>query len=467
MIAEQAEGDKEGSHLQQTEPSHAHRSTAFRRELVRRVVQSPSFARSERLGTLLTYICEMALKGREAELSEQKIGQEVFGRTQYYDSTVDGIVRTQASRLRQRLETHFEGDGASEPVRIVIPRGGYVPLFEARSVPDTSPAKNTPVEAQPDAETNGPEPVITATDNSPSISVDNGARSRLKVWVGVLAVLSLLLFGVCVHQYLRIRSLSSHARSGSALVSTFWTQLFPPGERNLIVPGDSSLVLFENLTERQVPLNQYVSKQYLAEDPNESTISLETRAKRISAKRLVSFADLTLVTDLSGIPEVASARPSIRFVRDLQLAELKEANVILIGAQEADPWLSLFQPSLSFEMSNDQRTTVFTVLNRTPKANEPGSYHYNPQLPGSKAYAIISFRSNLNGKGNVLIVEGTGIAGIEAAAEFMMDSSRFEQVLRPIVRGSKVTGHFDVLLRTDPLNGTAPRTDLISVRYFQ
>lgn len=63
MIVEKAEGDSEGPHLQQPDPSHAHHSTAFRRELVRRVVQSPAFVRSERLGTLLTYICEMALKG--------------------------------------------------------------------------------------------------------------------------------------------------------------------------------------------------------------------------------------------------------------------------------------------------------------------------------------------------------------------------------------------------------------------
>ena len=41
-------------------------SEGARRELVRRIVHSPTFARSERLGTLLTYVCDLALKGREA-----------------------------------------------------------------------------------------------------------------------------------------------------------------------------------------------------------------------------------------------------------------------------------------------------------------------------------------------------------------------------------------------------------------
>ncbi len=99
------------------------------RELVSRIVSSPIFARSERLSTLLTYVCDMALKGRDGELNEQRIGHAVFGRSPDYDSSVDGIVRTQASRLRQRLDLYFEQEGVAEPVRVVIPRGGYVPVF--------------------------------------------------------------------------------------------------------------------------------------------------------------------------------------------------------------------------------------------------------------------------------------------------------------------------------------------------
>ena len=126
---------------QEREPADVHSSRRTsaeepdpRRELLQRIVASPTFIRSERLCSLLTYVCEMALKGRGAEINEQKIGQAVFGRSQDYDSTIDGIVRTQASRLRQRLEQYFREEGAEEPVQVVIPRGGYVPVFEARSI---------------------------------------------------------------------------------------------------------------------------------------------------------------------------------------------------------------------------------------------------------------------------------------------------------------------------------------------
>lgn len=465
MIAERSERDSISSAVRPPEPSHAQQSAAFRRELVRRVVLSPTFARSERLGTLLTFICDMALQGRDAEINEQKIGQEVFGRTQYYDSTVDGIVRTQASRLRQRLEAYFAGEGANEPIRIVIPRGGYVPVFDAHNLPVSPPNTGSAEELQLDG----------AGQSTRASSMTSGALYepghhgvspwKLKVWIGSLALCSILLLCLCIYQRIQIRAHTSQAESESKLVGVFWAQLFPVGERNLIVPGDSSLVFFENLTKKQVDLSQYVSKKYLAEDSTDRPDSEIEIAKRVGTKRLTSLADTEFVAHMLSLPEIAATHPKIRFARDLEEVDLKEANLVFLGAPEAVPWLSLFQPGMNFVLSNDQKTTVFTVRNRSPKTNEPGSFQYDPRVSGSEAYAVISYRPNLNGQGNVLIMEGTGIAGLEAAVGFLSDDSRFEQVLRPIYQNGKLAGHFEVLLQTAPLNGTAPRTEVVSVRY--
>jgi hypothetical protein len=89
----------------------AQESVASHRALIERIIASPAFVRSERLCSLLTYVSEMTFKGRGAELNEQKIGQAVFGRSRDYDSTIDGIVRTQASRVRQRLDQYFREEG--------------------------------------------------------------------------------------------------------------------------------------------------------------------------------------------------------------------------------------------------------------------------------------------------------------------------------------------------------------------
>src|ERR1035441_4130372 len=118
--------------------------------LIRRVVESSTFAKSERLSSFLVCVCDLTLSGRASEINEQKIGTTVFGRSPDYDSSVDGIVRPQASRLRHRLDLYFSGEGANEPVRITLPRGSYVPVFEPHSAqkstddPPPLPAGSSP-----------------------------------------------------------------------------------------------------------------------------------------------------------------------------------------------------------------------------------------------------------------------------------------------------------------------------------
>lgn len=128
----------------ETGPARASASDS-RRVLVDRIITSSTFAKCERLSSLLAYVCDLTLSGRAKELNEQNIGEAVFGRSQNYDSSIDGIVRTQASRLRQRLELYFNEEGLEEPIRIVIPRGGYVPVFEPRPAPQSAPALSSPL----------------------------------------------------------------------------------------------------------------------------------------------------------------------------------------------------------------------------------------------------------------------------------------------------------------------------------
>ncbi|MGI4756367.1 MAG: hypothetical protein ACRYGF_05905 [Janthinobacterium lividum] len=61
--------------------SAAEWTRSARRKLVSSVVQSTVFARSEQLSSLLTYVCEMTLKGRGEELNEQRIGHALSART--------------------------------------------------------------------------------------------------------------------------------------------------------------------------------------------------------------------------------------------------------------------------------------------------------------------------------------------------------------------------------------------------
>ncbi len=68
-------------------------------ELVERIIASPSFIKSPRLCSFLTYICELTLQGRADEINELNLGEALFARAPNYDPSIDGIVRSHASRL--------------------------------------------------------------------------------------------------------------------------------------------------------------------------------------------------------------------------------------------------------------------------------------------------------------------------------------------------------------------------------
>ena len=97
-----------------------------------RVLESSTFVRSNKLKSFLIYVSERALSGRTDEITEQQIGVAVFGRRADYSPGEDSIVRSQARLLRAKLEAFFEDEGRDEPLRITIPKGTYIPVFEVR-----------------------------------------------------------------------------------------------------------------------------------------------------------------------------------------------------------------------------------------------------------------------------------------------------------------------------------------------
>ncbi len=125
------------------------------RAQLERILASPDFAQSERQKRFLRYIVEETLAERAARLSEYAIGVDVFDRGESFDPQTSSIVRVEASRLRGKLEKYNATGGQHAPCRIVLPRGGYVPIFELTELdakPPTSLAGLTP---QPEARRTG------------------------------------------------------------------------------------------------------------------------------------------------------------------------------------------------------------------------------------------------------------------------------------------------------------------------
>src|ERR1700678_806286 len=102
--------------------------------LLERVVASTRFQRATRLREFLLYVGRRSLKEGCDQIHEQEIGSEVFGRPDAYDTSVDNIVRVNATELRKRIEDYFESEGSLETLIFEIPRGSYKPVFRQRIV---------------------------------------------------------------------------------------------------------------------------------------------------------------------------------------------------------------------------------------------------------------------------------------------------------------------------------------------
>ena len=326
-----------------------------RRALVDRIIVSSTFAKCERLSTLLAYVCDLTLHGRVKEINEQKIGEAVFGRPRNYDSSIDGIVRTQASRFRQRLELYFSEEGVDEPIRIVIPRGGYVPVFEPRLTP-VAPMST---------------PAVTPEQPADKLDVRGsfwGLRSAAIAW-SLVAVLLIAMVAILLAD----RGAAIKGQVARTPVHPLWSQIFVAEQRTLEVPGDSGLVMWQGLVGRSVGLAEYLNGDYRTNLLPRSLTTLQDAAVDMGGRRYTSIVDLEAAKSLSLMAQSAQSKLEVRYARDVRPNDLKQGNVILVGAAEANPWVELFEHNMNFVFFNDRVGKNFSVLNREPRGGNPGN----------------------------------------------------------------------------------------------
>jgi hypothetical protein len=110
---------------------------AEERAAVEAVLTSNTFDKRPRLASLLRYICERYFEGDTDAIKEYSIATDVFRRPQSFDQATDSIVRVEVFRLRKKLREFYDGEGANQPIEIVVATGHYRPEFIDRIPPAT------------------------------------------------------------------------------------------------------------------------------------------------------------------------------------------------------------------------------------------------------------------------------------------------------------------------------------------
>src|SRR5438876_6591408 len=110
-----------------------------------RVMASAGFIGSESIRRMLDFTVEKTLAGESGQIKEYTLGLEVFRRKESFDPRTDAIVRVQARKLRERLLTYYESEGALECVRIEYRKGSYVPHIIAAQPAEATPPRSVAV----------------------------------------------------------------------------------------------------------------------------------------------------------------------------------------------------------------------------------------------------------------------------------------------------------------------------------
>lgn len=98
------------------------------RAQLQRITTSSEFPSGGRAAAFLAYVVEETLAGRADRIKGYSIAISVFKRNESFTQE-DPVVRIEAGRLRRVLERYYLVAGSKDPIRIDIPKGGYVPTI--------------------------------------------------------------------------------------------------------------------------------------------------------------------------------------------------------------------------------------------------------------------------------------------------------------------------------------------------
>jgi hypothetical protein len=399
--------------------------------LLERVVASPQLRRAARMREFLLFVGQRSLKDGSDQIHEQEIGSEVFGRAAGYDTSVDNIVRVNATDLRKRIEEYFVTDGAHESLVLEIPRGSYKPVFRlraAKAAAVTAPAEPRQVEP-------GPAAAVVEHSTVTELPVPHRPAAHSHRMLLVLGAVMLFALAVgCSMLWMQNQSLrrSLYPWRSSPAVNSFWSGFLSARPHTDIILADTSFALIEDITKAPIPLNEYLNHSYVnrIQSPGMSAERREDLGL-IVQRNFGSIGDFRVAQRMGALDPLGT-KIHLYAARDFEPTLVKQDNVILIGGRKSNPW-------------------VQAVYN-SPPVPDPSS-----------GYSVVACLPNTDG-GKVLIVAGTGSEATESAGEFLTSEDQMAAFQR-LLHVSTLP-YFEVLLKTTHLNGTPMNATIVAYRTY-
>ena len=416
------------------------------RDELERVLQSEAFRRSQRSRRFLAYVCKLTLEGQAERINEYLIGSEVFDRGPSYSPSEDSVVRRQAHSLRLKLDSYYANEGAGNSTRIDLPVGQYVPAFRRWH-----------------------EPPAPRPERGASIPVSKpAANSHRLLWAGLLAIAMLGLGWLAGSRY-------AVAPSTAA----------PPGVTEIWGPWLADLraatICFAN---SKVAVVHHVPDETLEDAhpehfrPSAEADSVFRRAFGIGPGGYLYFRPSDVKTSVAeSISAVALSRflgqygmhVSATQSRLINWEDLRSGNFIILGHNEANPWVDSLLRNQPFGLGDSKGVRRF-IVNRSPAEGEASRYEKEsgggPGRPVGE-YALISMLPGVSRSNRLLLISGLDGQATQLAAEYLTDSEFLED-LAARLRGRDPdrtdAWHFQVVIRAVVRDRVPTTGEIVALR---
>jgi hypothetical protein len=420
--------------------------------LLERIGASPGLRRAPRLREFLEYVSRRSLRDGCNQIHEQEIGIAVFARPADYDTSVDNIVRANATELRKRIEAYFESEGSREPLIVEIPRGSYAPVFRHRPAPAPIPVIAEPTQ---------PSSVATA---APEAAEARPPARRALFWLpwAITALVVASLSAGCIFLWMQNRAIykSLYPWKDEPTVSALWSQFVDVNRGTDIVIADQSFMLVQNIDKQVFSFNEYLNRSYINR-LQASNLSPDMRGvlDLIAAKNIGSLSEFRLSQRILAL-DPQGKNIHLYSAREFMSPLLARDNVILIGGPISNPWQQLFASRMNFIVEPDS-SRFNPIHNRAPAPGEQAVYSTDADPLG---YCIVAFLPNPSHNGQVLIIEGTSAEATEAGGDFLLSENQLSSFQKRLHAAS--LPYFEVLLKTSQASDTPFSTVVTAYRTY-
>lgn len=434
-------------------------------QLVERVIASSGFQRASQLRQILIYISHYAITRTDREsIRECEIACDVLGRRDDFDPASDNIVRVQISHLRRRLETYFSTEGANETLIMTIPKGSYIPVFEATPA-RTGSTTPTPL---PDY---APLPETTAADTSedainstisPAVESTRFLDARILFAISALFVFASAVFALITFYYRTGKPSSTTTKSDT---SVFLQPLLRNGSDVSIILPDTSLLVIDTIMNRELTLSDYMKIFPNGELDNISDPKLRDALQILGSKRATTFEEAKVANDLADKLNYLGMHCKIHYARDLHVSDLSEGNAIILGSRKTNPWQELFFDHINYRFVQGSPFHSYFFENIHPRQGQATRYAMDISSKEQVVtYSDVAMTPNLTNSGYVLLISGEDVQGTAAAAQFLLNE-RPPDKIRSVLEHGNIRS-FELFLRGTHIRGEAnSHNEVIDFRY--